>query len=92
MLWEIAALNSPHSVKVVRQGKKWQRLENTIAEAKECVDQEVGGSTSIVLIGVKCRANRGLVDNLVGGFIPNAKCHAVADVLGDTDPVAQGFV
>ena len=51
-----------------------------------------GSSTLIMLIRVKCGANRGPVNNLVGGFIPNAKCHTVTDVLSNADPVTQRFV
>ena len=51
-----------------------------------------GSGTSIVLIGDECGANRGPKDNLVGGFIPNAKCHAVTNVLSNANPVTQSFV
>ena len=41
--------------------------------------------------GVDGGTNRRAVNDLVGGFVPDAVCHPMADVFGDSDPVTEVF-
>ena len=43
-------------------------------------------------VGINGRADRGTVDDGVGGFVPDAKGHAVANVFGNANPIAESLV
>ena len=49
------------------------------------------GNASVVDTREESQSKDGAVQDLIGGFAPDAGCHGVSDVFGDADPESKGF-
>ena len=49
------------------------------------------GNASVVDTREESQSKDGAVQDLIGGFTPDVRCHRVADMLGNADPAAEGL-